>query len=449
MEGNPICRQIDWDYNLAHIRAWEESRTGYPWIDACMQQLRTEGWLHHLSRDYPTVAFHASITNPFGKGALLSLLRQFGRLHADKPNISVGFFGYPNVGKSSVINTLRAQKVCTVAPVPGETKVWQYVNLTKKIFLIDCPGVVYSGAGDTDTDAVLKGVVRVSNLDDATEHVDGVLRRVKPDYLRKAYRIEAWTDSTDFLSQLARATGKLLRGGEPDLSTAAKSLLLDWQRGRIPFFAPPPPLPPRAAGEGGEAEAAPAGRAADTAARGEARAQEVAARGAADAALRRQVRRAMPTARGMFSEADAEAPEGEAEEEELRLGEGEAEEADEEAEEEAGEEGEEEDAGIGSDEGEDDGEDSDGYGEDGLTWEAVCRDLAPAAPPAAAGKRRREEEGAGAEAAAAQGGDKARKRAAARGAKASAKAEEAEAATKGGKRAKRARLDAAQRYTTD
>jgi nuclear GTP-binding protein len=71
----------------------------------------TKRWLHHLSRDFPTLAFHASINNPFGKGALLSLLRQLSRLRADKQAISVGFVGYPNVGKSSVINTLRTKKV--------------------------------------------------------------------------------------------------------------------------------------------------------------------------------------------------------------------------------------------------------------------------------------------------------------------------------------------------
>ena len=71
----------------------------------------TKRWLHHLSREFPTLAFHASITNPFGKGALLSLLRQLARLRADKQAISVGFVGYPNVGKSSVINTLRTKKV--------------------------------------------------------------------------------------------------------------------------------------------------------------------------------------------------------------------------------------------------------------------------------------------------------------------------------------------------
>lgn len=212
----------------------------------------TKRWLHTLSREYPTVAFHASVTNPFGKGAVLSLLRQFQRLHADKPNISVGFVGYPNVGKSSVINTLRTKKVCTVAPQPGETKVWQYINLTKKIFLIDCPGVVWNKTKDSDTDAVLKGVVRVSNLEDATEHVQEVLRRVKAEYLRRAYKMPTWADHDDFLQKLARATGKLLKGGEPDLNTAAKTLLYDWQRGRIPFFTMPPELPPRPVRGGGE-----------------------------------------------------------------------------------------------------------------------------------------------------------------------------------------------------
>ena len=55
-------------------------------------------------------------------------------------------------------------QVCNVAPVPGETKVWQYITLMKRIFLIDCPGVVYNKTSDSQTDAVLKGVVRVENL---------------------------------------------------------------------------------------------------------------------------------------------------------------------------------------------------------------------------------------------------------------------------------------------
>lgn len=199
----------------------------------------TKGWLHVLSREYPTLAFHASITNSFGKGSLLSVLRQFARMKNDKQAISVGFIGYPNVGKSSVINTLRTKNVCKVAPIPGETKVWQYITLTKRIFLIDCPGVVYHNH-DSETDIVLKGVVRVANLQDASEHIGEVLRRVKKDYLKRAYKLQDWTDDNDFLCQLCKISGKLLKGGEPDLMTAAKMVLHDWQRGRIPFFVPPP-----------------------------------------------------------------------------------------------------------------------------------------------------------------------------------------------------------------
>lgn len=41
---------------------------------------------------------------------------------------------------------------------------WQYITLMKRIFLIDCPGVVYNKNDDDQTDIVLKGVVRVENL---------------------------------------------------------------------------------------------------------------------------------------------------------------------------------------------------------------------------------------------------------------------------------------------
>lgn len=199
----------------------------------------TKRWVAVLSQEYPTLAFHASLTNSFGKGSLIQLLRQFGKLHTDKKQISVGFIGYPNVGKSSVINTLRSKKVCNVAPLAGETKVWQYITLMRRIFLIDCPGVVYPSE-DSETDIVLKGVVQVEKIKSPEEHIGAVLERAKPEYIQKTYRIPTWSSAEDFLEKLALRTGKLLKGGEPDLSTVSKMVLNDWQRGRIPFFVKPP-----------------------------------------------------------------------------------------------------------------------------------------------------------------------------------------------------------------
>ncbi|CAK1545004.1 unnamed protein product [Leptosia nina] len=198
----------------------------------------TQRWVAILSAEYPTVAFHASMTHPFGKGSLINLLRQFAKLHIDKKQISVGLIGYPNVGKSSVINTLRAKKVCKVAPIAGETKVWQYITLMKRIYLIDCPGIVYPSA-ETDTEKVLKGVVRVELVQNPEDYIEEVIKRVRKEYLVKTYKVDGWETSTEFLEKLAARTGKLLKKGEPDISSVAKMVLNDWQRGKLPFYVAP------------------------------------------------------------------------------------------------------------------------------------------------------------------------------------------------------------------
>ncbi|KAJ1341057.1 hypothetical protein BSLG_004527 [Batrachochytrium salamandrivorans] len=203
----------------------------------------TEKWKRILDAEYPTVAFHANINNSFGKSALINLLRQFSKLHSDKKQISVGFVGYPNTGKSSIINTLKAKKVCCVAPIPGETKVWQYITLMKRIYLIDCPGVVYGSSDDTETDIVLKGVIRVENISLPDEHVVAVLERVRPEYLARTYGLTVWTDHIDFLSQIAVRSGKLLKGGDADITTVAKMVLNDFIRGKIPFYTLPKASP--------------------------------------------------------------------------------------------------------------------------------------------------------------------------------------------------------------
>jgi len=207
-------------------------------------------WVRYLSKDYPTLAFHASITNSFGKGSLIQLLRQFSSLHSDRKQISVGFIGYPNTGKSSIINTLRKKKVCTVAPIPGETKIWQYITLMKRIYLIDCPGVVPPSVTDTPQDILLRGVVRVENVENPEQYIPAVLTKTKPQHIERTYQIKGYNDHIEFLELLARKGGRLLHGGEPDVDGVAKMVLNDFLRGKIPWFTPPPLL---AGAEGKEA----------------------------------------------------------------------------------------------------------------------------------------------------------------------------------------------------
>ena len=179
------------------------------------------------------------MNNPFGKGSLIQLLKQFDLLHKDKKNISVGFVGYPNVGKSSVINALKRKTVCKVAPIPGETKVWQYISLTKRIYLIDCPGIVYD-QGESETDKVLKSVVRAERIPDPETYIDAILKKTERKHIYDVYGVRDWEDCEDFIKQVCERTGKLLKGGEPDINNVAKTIIMDWQRGNIPYFEKPP-----------------------------------------------------------------------------------------------------------------------------------------------------------------------------------------------------------------
>lgn len=202
----------------------------------------TKRWLHILGKEYPIIAFHASVTKSFGKGSLINLLRQFQRIHKDKPQISVGFIGYPNVGKSSIINTLKKKNVCKVAPIPGETKVWQYITLFRKVFLIDCPGVVTPAKNETEANIVLRGCLRVENIEEPSQYVKFLLERVKKEHMQKTYGIMEWEDDEDFLEQYALKTGKLLKKGDPDINAVGRMILNDWIRGKIPYFVCPPDI---------------------------------------------------------------------------------------------------------------------------------------------------------------------------------------------------------------
>lgn len=184
----------------------------------------------------------ASMQNPFGRGSLIDLLRQFSILHKNRKQISVGLIGYPNIGKSSIINALRGKPVATVAPIPGETKVWQYVTLMRRIYLIDCPGIVPPNQKDTPQDLLLRGVVRVENVDNPEQYIPAVLNKVKLHHMERTYQLKGWKDHIEFLELLARRGGRLLKGGEPDVDGVAKMVLNDFMRGKIPWFSPAPAI---------------------------------------------------------------------------------------------------------------------------------------------------------------------------------------------------------------
>ncbi|CAG8484643.1 10035_t:CDS:2 [Ambispora leptoticha] len=223
-------------------------------------------WLSYLRNEYPTIAFKSSTQNQrgnlghlsgsstsvpenilhsnecLGADTLIKLLKNYCRNANIKTSITVGVIGYPNVGKSSVINSLKRSKVCGVGAAPGFTKTAQEIHLDKNIKLLDCPGIVFSRAqwGDNYAEILLRNCVKIELLDDPIKPVDMIVSRCNREQLAKKYDITMFNDTNDFLILVARQRGRLKKGGIPDLKAAAKSVLQDWNSGKIPFYTSPP-----------------------------------------------------------------------------------------------------------------------------------------------------------------------------------------------------------------
>jgi len=235
-------------------------------------------WLAFLRRHQPTVAFkcatqdgsshlaqrHGKVedatgnalkqTGSVGAEALVQLLKNYCRSEGGvKRTLSVGVVGYPNVGKSSLINSLKRTKCVGVSPTPGFTRSMQEVILDQNIRLLDCPGIVFD---DLDSkNVLLRNCLDVDSMPDPIPAVEALLERVDSAALMQLYSIPAFdrTDARSFLALFARKKGKLLKGGVPDYTAAARAVLKDWNSGKVPFYTPVPEVA-HTAGLDGEAK---------------------------------------------------------------------------------------------------------------------------------------------------------------------------------------------------
>ncbi|KAL6144536.1 hypothetical protein ACLB2K_055228 [Fragaria x ananassa] len=118
---------------------------------------------------------------------------------------------------SNRYNIILKEKKLPMSLIPNHNKVRVWHCFMKAAGCHD----VFEKKRDDDAaggDIVLKGVVRVKNLQDALEHIAEVLKRVKKEHLQRTYQIQDREDDNDFLVQLCKSSGKLLKGGEPDLT---------------------------------------------------------------------------------------------------------------------------------------------------------------------------------------------------------------------------------------
>lgn len=258
----------------------------------------TRAWLEYLRKEFPTLPFKASTqqqrhhlgqnhgamwksqggdeqvvggAEAVGTRAILQLIKNYSRNLNLKSSITVGTIGAPNVGKSSLINSLKRSRVCGVASTPGHTKVVQGIMLDRHVRLLDSPGIVFSDAnappGATSEEiaaaaqaAMLRNVLKVELVEDPQEPVQAILHRMDPKYLADVYDIPELPtrDVQDFLLRVAYQKGRLSRGAVPDLDGTARSVLHDWNTGKIKYQTEPPAKHPSLVKPTQPVEAAPA-----------------------------------------------------------------------------------------------------------------------------------------------------------------------------------------------
>jgi nuclear GTP-binding protein len=131
---------------------------------------------------------------------LLNLLKNYCRVEDSKRSIVVGIVGFPNVGKSSIINSLRRGKVVGVSSTPGYTKSMQEIILDKNIKLLDSPGVVFSNESDKEYNMILHNVIRIEDVKEPIDVVSVILHKVPKDVIKDLYKLESdWETTEQFL----------------------------------------------------------------------------------------------------------------------------------------------------------------------------------------------------------------------------------------------------------
>jgi len=161
-----------------------------------------------------------------------------------RDRVVVGFVGYPNVGKSSTVNSLIGTKKTGVSSTPGKTKRYQTLDLGPRLTLADAPGLVFPSFASSRADLVCAGVLPVDRLTDVRVPVSKICERIPRKALEFALNCQLpkpalhedqnrQPTAGELLRAFCAARGWALVHGRPDDSKAGRYLLKMYAEGRL------------------------------------------------------------------------------------------------------------------------------------------------------------------------------------------------------------------------
>jgi ribosome biogenesis GTPase A len=201
----------------------------------------TAQWIAHFERQPNTKAVAISAKKASDVAKLPGLAQKLAPHRDDnfKP-LRLMIMGIPNVGKSTLMNTLVKKKVAKVGDEPAVTKSQQRILLTPRLTLIDTPGMMWPKI-EFDSDgymlAACHAIGKNAVIDEAVaEFLAGILLARYPKFLAERFKLKLdGLDPIGVVEAVAKKRGCLKqgRGGELDLEKAANLLLTDFRAGAI------------------------------------------------------------------------------------------------------------------------------------------------------------------------------------------------------------------------
>ena len=194
--------------------------------------LLSSGQATALREQYPD-AFFVSGTKNIGLKAVKTKLLIEGK-RGGNPEPKVGVVGYPNVGKSAIINALAHRARAMVSPKAGTTRGVQFVR-AGSLKILDTPGVIPLA----DTEATL-GMIAAKNPEKlqnpeyvAMQIIQLFLEKDKSSLAQQCGITLETEDSYEILLQIGKKRGYLKRGGVVDEVKTAIAFVRDWQTGKL------------------------------------------------------------------------------------------------------------------------------------------------------------------------------------------------------------------------
>jgi len=195
----------------------------------------TQQWVEHFQESRNIKALAVTQDQPSKIKQTLKLCRQFfpDRNVAVKP-IRVLIMGIPNVGKSSVINTLAGRFIAKVGDEPAITKRQQKIILDSGIELMDTPGFLWPKIHNVNSGyrLAVTGAIKSTAMEyeDVALFAAGYLAVAYPELLIKRYKLdELSTDEMQVLESIGKKRGFLQAGGKVNLHKVSEILLNEFR----------------------------------------------------------------------------------------------------------------------------------------------------------------------------------------------------------------------------